>query len=50
MRTITAPGQSPQGHSIVPITGGFQEAIGQNAGKSHLGSLSHLDRLDPIIF
>lgn len=34
MRTIASPGQSLQGHNAVPITGGFQEVIGQ----SHLGS------------
>lgn len=30
-RMITSPGQSLQGHNTVPITGGFQEVIGQNA-------------------
>lgn len=38
MRTLTSPEQSTQGHSLVPITGDFQEVIGQNAGQSHLGS------------
>ncbi|KAK4833065.1 hypothetical protein QYF61_027727 [Mycteria americana] len=33
--------QPPQGHSKVPIAGGFQDAVGQGARYSHLGSLSH---------
>lgn len=33
--------RTPQGHSRVPISGSFQDAIGQDARQSYLGSLCH---------
>lgn len=41
--------QPPQGCDGVSITGGFQDATGESARQSHLGSLSHR-RLDWMVF
>lgn len=41
--------QPSQGFGRVPITGDFQDGIGQGARQSHLGSISHA-KLDHKIF